>query len=353
MNASESSSVSGVRSPRPRGRERRLGRVFAIAAGLLLSLSASVEGQALSRGGGFAALVNGKPITFYELELAVDRRLLAVRGKYPPEVIEQQRPATRQLVLDELITERLLLDRCNRRKITVRPEEVDLWVQSEIDRFRAQGDGSIGDVTDFFEEWKANFGENEEQARGTIRNRIRIRRLLDSIYQPEYISPAELRSYFRNNPEEFSTPTMHRFRQIILPADDPQTKDLITELQRQIAAGASFADLAREYSKGPRRESGGEWERSDAALDSWLAPIPATVRNTPVGSVSEPVFSSPTRVHLILVENREEGRLKDFGESQNEIRSRLRSQRENLQRQRFEEELRKSAEVRTFLEQGP
>ena len=159
-----------------------LRRSVSIAALLLSAFSVTAEGQALSRGGGFAALVNGKPITFYELEQSVDRRLLAVRGKYPPEVIEQQRPATRQLVLDELITERLLLDRCNRLKITVRPEEIELWVQSEIDRFRAQGDGSIGDVTDFFDQWKANFGENEEQARRTIRNRIRIRRLLDSVY---------------------------------------------------------------------------------------------------------------------------------------------------------------------------
>ena len=108
-------------------------------------------------------------------------------------------------------------------------------------------------------------------------------------------------------------------------------------------------ELAEEYSRGPRK--GGEWERTDRALDSWRAPVPETVRNTAVGTVSEPIYSL-NRVHLIMVEEREEGRQKDFGESQNEIRSRLRSQRENLQRQRFEEDLRKTAEVRTFLEPG-
>ena len=306
------------------------------------------------RGGGFAALVNGKPITFFELEQAVDRRILALRGRNPDFALEGQRPRIRKDVLSELITERLLISRCDRQKIEVRNDEVDQWVQLQIDDARTRGDDSIGDVSDFFDRWESDFGENEEQARQQIRNRLRIRRLLNSIYQPEYISPAELRAYYRNNTEEFSTPTVHIFRQIVLPRDDPDNEAILAAIEADRVAGVPFEEMVTKYSEGPRakidpRAMRGRYEKTDAELDSWWSPIPETVRQTPIGAISVPLYAG-ARIHIIQVENHIPGIQKSFDECQLEIRSKLRFEREDQQRNRFERELRRSADIRQFLD---
>lgn len=311
--------------------------------------------QISTRGGGFAALVNGKPITFFELEQSVDRRMLALRGRNPDSLLEGQRPRVRSDVLSELITERLLLGRCDGLKIEVRTDEVDQWVQMQIDDARSRGDDSIGDVSDFFDQWEADFGENEEQARHQIRNRLRIRQLLNSIYLPEYISPAELRAYYRNHPKEFSTPTVHEFRQIVLPMNDPDRLAVLAAIDADRVAGKPFVEIIREHSRGPRtniKDAEGEWVTTDEELDSFYSPVPETVRATPVGMVTEPLYAGQM-IHIIEVMRHTPGRQKGFDECQLDIRSKLRYMREDQQRQRFERELHRNAEIRQFLTDSP
>jgi parvulin-like peptidyl-prolyl isomerase len=75
------------------------------------------------------------------------------------------------------------------------------------------------------------------------------------------------------------------------------------KLKEQIADGAKFADLARDYSAGPEATEGGE--------RGWIARYqldPASEKaifETPVGQVSEPVVVDGDGVHLYLVEAEE------------------------------------------------
>ena len=116
-------------------------------------------------GGGFAALVNGEAITTYELEQKVEQRLRSLGSRYSEEMLQGRvREQQREVVLEELVTERLLLQRCAREKIEVRPEEVDAWIQMRLEDLRRRDD-SIRTVGDLFDRWEVDFGENEEQAR--------------------------------------------------------------------------------------------------------------------------------------------------------------------------------------------
>lgn len=323
--------------------------VLILAVVGILASSPTLFAQGSARGGGFAALVNGEPVTFAELDQAVLRRLAALSSRYPEEVLQGQIEKQRPAVLEELIVERLLLQRCTREKIDVRPEEVDLWVQGRIEDLR-RVDDSIRDLGDFFDRWEVDFGENEEQARQNIRRQMRIRRLLDTrIYQQEYISPAELRAYYRNNPEEFSTPTVHIFRQVLIPKDEVDVKDILAAIEADRIADRDFAEMITEYSSGPRAAEGGVWELTDEQLDGWYPPVPETVRNLPVGMQSDPLFA-PSNIHVIELIDHRVGRRKDFAECQLEIRARLREQREALQRERFEQSLRRNADIRVFLD---
>ena len=178
---------------------------------------------------------------------------------------------------------------------------------------------------------------------------MRISRLLDTkIYKQEYISPAELRAYFRSNPEEFSSPTVHVFRQILIPHDDPDVDEILRAIQKDRTDGRDFAEMVEEYSRGPRAEEGGLYELTDESLSAWWPPVPDRVRALPIGAMSEPLRAA-SRIHIIEIVDHRVGRRKEFSECQAEIRSKLREQREMLQRERFEKELRRTAEIRRFI----
>jgi parvulin-like peptidyl-prolyl isomerase len=324
---------------------------FALAAlALAPPLSAPpLLAQASSPGGGFAALVNGEPITYHELEKAVEQWILRRGSQFPPEMLENAAAQLRAETLRELVTEHLLLQRCAREKIEIRPEEVDNAVQQKIEELRSE-DESIRTVADFFDRWEADYRENEEQARREIADRLRIQRLLEAkIYRLEYISPAELRAYFVRNREEFSSETTHVFHQILLSTDDPDLATLLEAIDRDVKAGRDFGEMIQEYSQGPRRDEGERYEMTEKQLASWFSPVPETVSTIEIGAVSAPL-RTPSRIHIIQVLERHPGRKLEFAECQLDIRSRLRGERQELQRARFEEELRKNADVRIFLE---
>lgn len=305
----------------------------------------SVAAQSSPRRG-IAALINGKPITVHELDQAVARRLLSLASRYPEEVLRGQEEQIRGDTLTELITERLLLQRCTVEKIEVRPEEVDHWVQMQIDRLRSEDD-AIRTVGDFFERWEADYGENEELARQNIRDQIRISTLLDTkIYQQEYISPAEMRAYYRRHPDEFSTESAHVFRQILINLDNPDMKELLAAIERDVAAGRDFGEMVIEYSQGPRAEDGGQYDMSDKALDSWWKPLPEAIRALPIGVTSSPL-NAPSAVHFVQLIDHRIGHKLEFQECQLQIRSKLRKERELQQRERFNDELRRNADIQT------
>jgi len=324
-----------------------LRRLLPVALGLLLTLTATGAPACAQsvRGGGFAAMVNGRPITNFEVDREVEMRMVQLRSRATRPDLEAQQEQIRAAVLDELINERLLLDRCDALDIQVRPEQIDMEVERRISHARLAGDASIGDPADFFDQWEAQFGQNEERAREDIGRTIRIRMLISTIHQDQYLGPAELRAYYRNHPEEFTTPAVHIFRQILLPLADPSSKEKVEEIKAALEAGESFEALVRRYSEGPRRELGGLWELTDEQLDGMLLPLPKLVRETQAGETSPPIATT-TYIHVIRVEEHREGSQLEFSECQSEIRSRLRGERRQEAQNRFQSELLRDAEIR-------
>ncbi|MFQ5654537.1 MAG: SurA N-terminal domain-containing protein, partial [Planctomycetota bacterium] len=155
-------------------------------------------------GGGFAAIANGEPITVFELEEALQQQLATMQQQIPPEALKEARRKLRAQVLDHLILRKLLLQHCDRKKIEVHPQEVEGWVQQRVQQLQEEGYG-IQDAADFFRGWKESTGESEEEARKSIADEMRIGRLVRSqIQREEYVSPAEMRSFYRAHPEMFT-----------------------------------------------------------------------------------------------------------------------------------------------------
>lgn len=314
-------------------------------AALLLLLPSWVSAQ----GGGFVAIVEGDPITRYQLERELQRRLVGLSREYPAQTLEEQKNQIRAQVLDEMVTKRLLLQRCDAENIVVTKEDVDFFLDQQLERARKDGE-TIRDRNEYLRRLVEQSGETVDEVRTFFREEMRIARLFrKSVFKDSFVSPKELRSFYRENRADFATDPKHVFRMILVWRSNPDLESILTSVQKELADGTEFMKVLEKHSEGPRSDEGGLYEVSDEELDSYLPPLPALVRRLKVGAHSEPVLS-PHAVHIVKLISRESSRELNFEEAQEKIRDRILLERRILQQQAFEKNLRENAYFRKFLD---
>jgi parvulin-like peptidyl-prolyl isomerase len=96
---------------------------------------------------------------------------------------------------------------------------------------------------------------------------------------------------------------------------------LAKELIVKIRAGANFAELAKQYSNGPMKESGGLW--MPVHPDSLAAPydwIPDAARKTKPGEIAE-LHSTPEHFFIMKLENKNIDKYKPFEQVQKQVKN--------------------------------
>jgi uncharacterized protein (DUF1697 family) len=128
------------------------------------------------------------------------------------------------------------------------------------------------------------------------------------------ITDEDVERYYKQNPNKFRGDERAHIRHILLsvaetaPADQVQAAMArANELYKQIAAGADFAALAREYSEGAGRAEGGDigWFKRGSLLPG-LEEI--AFDKLAVGRISQP-FRTSMGYHIVKLDARESGNL--------------------------------------------
>jgi peptidyl-prolyl cis-trans isomerase D len=139
-----------------------------------------------------------------------------------------------------------------------------------------------------------------------------------SMIKPEDVpgvTDEEIRAYYRDNKEDYSIEKRVVLEYISFPVvpnreDTLEAKTAIEEVQKQLADGTPFEELAKTYSQDPASaEKGGDlgWVRKGRMVK----PVEEAAFALEKGEVSEPVLSQ-FGYHLIKLEDRRES--KQFGE---------------------------------------
>lgn len=305
---------------------------------------------AWGQGGGFVAIVEGEPVTRFELERELAQRLNELARQYPAEALEAQKGEIRRAVLDDLVMRRLLLQRCEVEEIRVGTKDIDLFIDQQIDRVRKGGE-TVRDREEYLRRVSEEMNKTEEEIRSFFRDQIRIARLYHTkVFQDAFVKPNELRSFYEEHREEFSTSPRQVFRMILIWRNNPDLQQIVKTVEAELAAGEEFVDVVQRYSEGLRAKEGGLYALTDLELDSYHPPLPEVVRGLEPGQVSERVVSA-TAVHVIRLESREAGKVLGFDEAQEKIRERIILERRLLQQQNFEKSLRQKAHIEEFLEE--
>ena len=196
--------------------------------------------------------VNDTAITQADIDkkLSEFTTLMAKKG-ISDEQLSSILPRLEEQIIDALITEALINDKCKRQKITVSEQEV----QKEIGKFKATLPKSV-----VLSEFLAQRGLSDKMFRTEIKDQLKIEKLLN-IVEP---SEKEIENYYKNNKEQFEIPDMILVRHILIATNQNDSSEVIAEkkkkienLRQEILKGADFAKLAEANSDCPSSKKGG------------------------------------------------------------------------------------------------
>lgn len=191
-------------------------------------------------------------------------KLSDIEGQYQQAMAQGMRSARGDLkcdILEEILTQKLLLNQARLDSIEVGASEVELELERRIDYFINQ----VGSI----ERLEAHFNKSmlkiKEDLRESVREQMLTQRMQASIVGDVKITPSEVRNFYKNLPQD-SIPKIDatvKLNQIsVYPPESEdavfEVKEKLLALRQRILNGESFAALAVLYSEGPSATDGGE-----------------------------------------------------------------------------------------------
>lgn len=283
---------------------RGLPSALAVLAFLALVPSGSCRAEVVNR---IIATVDGDPITAHEVQRY---RAASQAGGEAGEITEEQ-------ALEALITDKLLEKEVKDKKIEIRKEEIDRYVdqvkeRNRIDSYR-------------FEAALAQQGLSLEAYRERIKGELEKSQLVNrEIRGRVSVSPDEVERYYQANKEDFRTGDRATVRDILLRVELVDSEAEIERIRgkaeevRQLATGErGFEPVAKQFSEGPGADKGGlrgRFERGQLE-----AQIDAVVFTLAPGQVS-PVVRADDGFHILRVDKLEPPGYHTVDEAREQIR---------------------------------
>ncbi len=248
----------------------RSGMAAAAAAWILvagLAGPAAAGAAASDTAGAWSGLIDRVVATVEDraiLKSDVDNELKRIlmqtqRTEVPP----SEEKTIRAEILEGLVAEALLAIQAERDQITVEDAEVEARVNQIIEQFKTSLGGD-----EAFERQLAAEGLTLEGLKAIHRERERTRMIINRFAMQKVggdirVSDREVRDYYREHVAELPKrpPTVNLAHILVVPKPSEAVVaaalEKIAELEKRLAAGADFAELAREKSDCPSSKFGG------------------------------------------------------------------------------------------------
>ena len=230
--------------------------------------------------------------------------------------------------LDQIINRKLILGEARRMNIHVSEEEINkniLALKRDYagESFKAMLEGRGMS----FEEWKRR-----------LKERLLAEKVINTVAQFDgTIDDKSVRQYYEEHIDEYSFAEQVRARQIVVA-----TVEEAKEILRRLRKGEDFGKLAKEKSMMPERVYGGDlgfFARGEMpeAFDE--------VFSLKVGERSK-IVKSPYGYHIFKVEEKVEGKVREFDEVKDEIAHQIRKKKNDQIYYTWLSELREKAKIK-------
>lgn len=272
------------------------------------------------------ALVDGEAVTVREYLAAIqldERENEGLSPRSPPEL-----RASRRALLEGLVDRKLLARAARKKGIRVTEEEVERaflrlradWPGESFDRLLADTQLSIAELE------------------SGLRDRLVVQKLFaEEVVARVAVTDADVDAYLKERPSSAERPEQVRAAQLVV-----RTEAEARRLQRELAKGITFAELARRYSLSPDARVGGDlgwFGRGDMPPE-----FEEVCFALPTGKVSD-VVPSPYGYHLFHLLDRRPARQASPEALRLLAEAELRAEKEARAQARYLEELRAAATI--------
>jgi Parvulin-like peptidyl-prolyl isomerase len=277
------------------------GLLLALIGGLLVSTDAHAQTQTLDR---IAAVVGDEIILTSEVDQMVKRQTQRGRQSYSDELWMQG--------LQDLVDQKILAEKARRdTTITISNQQVSNQLDRRIGQMveRAGGEEKLERV------YGKSVLEIKENFRSDFRTQLLAQRLRQRRMQRVDVTPSEVRQWFDEIPQDSlpELPNTVRLSQIVrypkaTQKAKQQAEELISTVRDSIVnGGASFADMARQFSDDDGTASSGG-QLGEVTLDQLVAEFSAVASRTPEESVSQTFYNdSQKSYHILRVNSKSAG----------------------------------------------
>lgn len=144
----------------------------------------------------------------------------------------------------------------------------------------------------------------------------------------EYVSPAEIRAYFKANPDEFKGKLHYTLRRIFISAKgdrkEEEAKEIAKKAYGRLEKGEAFEKVAQEMSESPDAKEGGRFELTED--DEAITGVREVLSLLKEGEYTH-VFPSGDGYYIIKLEKKEHRGKLDFAETSGKIEARIKNKR--------------------------
>jgi len=249
------------------------------------------------------AVVGSQVITSNELDKAYANDELGTgEGKSSPKISKKE-------YLERMVEKILVEQEVKRQGVSVTNQEIE----QAIDKKRQQFEMSQADLAQALREQGMTMDEYREQ----VRQSLSMAKLVSNeVKSSAEITDPEINAYYEKHKDEFRSADKVRLYHIVV-RDSPEAKNILQTIQDRLRKGASFQELARNYSEGEEAKAGGDlgW----VEMDQLKMPVRKLVSDLPLGRVSQ-LYSDEVGNHLFLVQGREKGSQLELDQVKDKIR---------------------------------
>jgi len=288
------------------------------------------------------ALVNGEPLyrAFYEQNLNYLRKRLGSEPGKVEDYLNSKFDAMQMLISDEL-----LYQEAKREGISAEDSDVHADFAGLV--------RSAGGEPQLLASLLAQHIDREMAIQG-IRKRLTIDKFVTEKIDPTIsVTREEAVEFYNQNQEALTPEALAKVHQILIRCQrdaDPEVVDAAREaaesLRREILAGASFTEMARDHSEDSSASIGGSL---GFVKKGALPPeLDAAAFSLGPGEMSEPIRTD-YGFHLVLVTERRGGEVPDFEEVETKCRERVLAGKRSAAIRALVGRLKKEAEIETYL----
>jgi len=291
------------------------------------------------------AIVNDDIITLSQYKQYHDSLYQMLRAQLQGEEFEKQYTRLKGEILNNMITDLLLLQLAKEKQLNVSEQ-----VRATVEQIKKENNIESDDL--LRRELSRQGLDYEQWLKQLEDNFLRQALVFTEVDRSIVVEDSETVNYYKLHSVEFVEPEEYKLRAIYLSSEErsqDELQALTKEIDNRIKAGDDFRALAGQYSDGPIKENQGDLGTlKKGELDTTLQ---AAISSLKPGEITAWV-QAKAGWYLLKLEEKKDSRLKSFEEVKKEIEEKIFSEKRTQKLREFLKEIKEKSYIK-ILKSNP